>query len=192
MKIIELKEKLDELKLIENQNEEEKEFLLNKIKKYCNILTNGKFDKKYIDTEAIIEEEDKTEDYSRSLIFNNNNDSSIKRCDTFNNIEEKNLLTFNRDIRRNKTHINQNKNLENLISNNNTNNWNVKLNVNNNVNYQNHSYNENEKNDLNNIIKENKEENESTGRKNSKYNLYKKIPPLQINSINLNMDNNGN
>ncbi len=33
MKIIELKEKLDELELIENQNEEEKVFLLNKIKK---------------------------------------------------------------------------------------------------------------------------------------------------------------
>ena len=129
MKIIELKEKLDELKLIENQNEEEKEFLLNKIKKYCNILTNGKFDKKYIDTEDIIEEdkyEDITKSFSNSFI-NKTQENNISYDDgntpslIHKKNKEKNILQLNQNFNFNinvNINLNHNDDNDNILKNN--------------------------------------------------------------------------
>ena len=50
------------LKFIEEQDKNELDFLKKKLKKYNEILKYGKYDKKYIDTEQIIEE-DKYEEY---------------------------------------------------------------------------------------------------------------------------------
>jgi hypothetical protein len=129
MKIIELKEKLDELKLIENQNEEEKEFLLNKIKKYCNILENGKFDKKYIDTEDIIEEdkyEDITKSFSNSFI-NKTQENNISYDDgntpslIHKKNKEKNILQLNQNFNFNinvNINLNHNDDNDNILKNN--------------------------------------------------------------------------
>ena len=129
MKIIELKEKLDELELIENQNEEEKAFLLNKIKKYCNILTNGKFDKKYIDTEDIIEEdkyEDITKSFSNSFI-NKTQENNISYDDgntpspIHKKNKEKNILQLNQNFNFNinvNINLNHNDDNDNILKNN--------------------------------------------------------------------------
>ena len=129
MKIIELKEKLDELKLIENQNEEEKAFLLNKIKKYCNILANGKFDKKYIDTEDIIEEdkyEDITKSFSNSFI-NKTQENNISYDDgntpslIHKKNKEKNILQLNQNFNFNinvNINLNHNDDNDNILKNN--------------------------------------------------------------------------
>ena len=170
--------------MIEKEKKDNKdiETLNNQIKKFKDIFLFGKFDKKYIDTEAIIEEEDKTEDYSKSII--NNNDSLIKRADTFNNSysnkdNDKNLLTFNRIKRRNKSHKHKKNEIDNFIQSYHRNSWNVNINLNINLNHQSNGFVENE--DLNLFMKnEYEKEKESNERKNSNHNVYNKASPLQM------------
>ncbi len=175
-----LKKKLESLIEKEKKDNKDIETLNHRIKKFKDIFLFGKFDKKYIDTEAIIEEEDKTEDYSKSII--NNNDSLIKRADTFNNSysnkdNDKNLLTFNRITRRNKSHIHKKNEIDNFIQSYHRNSWNVNINLNININHQSNNI------ELNDLIKEEtNEEKQNNERKNSKYNLYKKKSPLKIQS----------
>ena len=170
-----LNKQLESLIKREKQDNKEIEDLNNKITKFKNILFYGKFDKKYINTEEIIEEEDKTEDYSKSIIFHN--DSSIKKTNTNNNEDDNNLLSFNRFIRKNKTHICRNNYLDNLTPDDNINSWNVNINLNININHQSNNI---ELNDL--IQEETNKEKKNSERKNSKYNLYKKKSPLKIQS----------
>ena len=175
VKMLILKKQLESLIKKEKQDNKEIEDLNNKIKKFKDILFYGKFDKKYINTEEIIEEEDKTEDYSKSIIFHN--DSSIKKTNTNNNEDDNNLLSFNRFIRKNKTHICRNNYLDNLTPDDNINSWNVNINLNININHQNNNI------ELNDLIKEetNKEK-QNSERNNSQYYLYKKKSPLKIQS----------
>jgi hypothetical protein len=177
-----LKKKLESLIEKEKKDNKDIETLNHRIKKFKDIFLFGKFDKKYIDTEAIIEEEDKTEDYSKSII--NNNDSLIKRADTFNNSysnkdNDKNLLTFNRITRRNKSHIHKKNEIDNFIQSYHRNSWNVNINLNINLNHQSNGFVENE--DLNLFMKnEYEKEKESNERKKSNNNVYNKTPPFQM------------
>ena len=182
VKLFILKKKLESLIEKEKKDNKDIETLNNRIKKFKDIFLFGKFDKKYIDTEAIIEEEDKTEDYSKSII--NNNDSLIQRADTFNNSysnkdNDKNLLTFNRIKRRNKSHKHKKNEIDNFIQSYYRNNWNVNINLNINLNHQSHGFDENE--DLNLFMKnEYEKEKERNERKKSNNNVYNKTPPLQM------------
>jgi hypothetical protein len=177
VKMLILKKQLESLIKKEKQDNKEIEDLNTKIKKFKDILFYGKFDKKYINTEEIIEEEDKTEDYSKSIIFHN--DSSIKKTNTNNNEDDNNLLSFNRFIRKNKTHICRNNYLDNLTPDDNINSWNVNINLNINLNHQSHGFDENE--DLNLFMKnEYEKEKESNERKKSNHNVYNKASPLQM------------
>ena len=200
--IKESKYKISEFKQADFKREEDKdikeiETLNIKIKKFKNIFIYGKYDKKYIDTEAVIEE-DKNE-YSKSISIKDI--KQIKNSDNFNNQnneEDFSQIPYNRNIKRNKTHLESYNYLENFNKNNNS----KGLDFNINLNYRSHSILENDNesinNESNNISSNNfnsidddineNEENISSERNNkrSKYNLYKKFP--QINPVNLKID----
>ena len=200
VKLVLLKKKLEDLTIKEIKDLKEIETLNIKIKKFKNIFIYGKYDKKYIDTEAVIEE-DKNE-YSKSISIKDI--KQIKNSDNFNNQnneEDFSQIPYNRNIKRNKTHLESYNYLENFNKNNNS----KGLDFNINLNYRSHSILENDNesinnesnnissnnfnsiDDDNNEINEN-EENISSERNNkrSKYNLYKKFP--QINPVNLKID----
>ena len=201
VKLVLLKKKLEDLTIKEIKDSKEIENLRIKINKFKNIFIYGKYDKKYIDTEAVIEE-DKNE-YSKSISIKDI--KQIKKSDSLNNRNFDNEISpvsMNRNPKRNKTHLESYNYLEDFHKNNN----NKGLDFNINLNYKSHNFSENQNesinnesnnisnnfnsiDDDNNDINEN-EDNFSSERKNkqSKYNLYKKIPPLQINSVDLKID----
>ena len=165
-KVNELKIKLNELELIEREDKNELEIMSDKIKQFNNIFLNGKFYKKYIDTEQIIEE-DKNEENSKSFINylktqeeNNNTNGNIENNNLFSNI-----ITPKKKYSQNNNPINLKPNL----------NFNMNINVNINLN--------------SNEMKNEKEYKNYDSSKSPKIkNLFKNIPHLDIGVINLKME----
>ena len=179
IKLSELKEKFDNLKFIEEQDKNELDFLKKKLKKYNEILKYGKYDKKYIDTEQIIEE-DKYEEYSKSNCnvtnsinrYYNKTQDEINSYENNEDTEKNNIFSYSLSNRRNK--FNKNSKVINLKHNFNVNmNINVNLNVNNNNKDKDFNINlmDNIKSSKNEKIKE----------------IFKNIPNFDFNVVNLNM-----
>ena len=87
MKILNLRKKLEEMIIQEEQDLRDKEILNEKFNKYKEMYINGKYDNKYINISEIIEE-DKNEDITKS--FNNFTNSFIT-----NNTKKEDLTSFN-------------------------------------------------------------------------------------------------
>ncbi len=179
IKLSELKEKFDNLKFIEEQDKNELDFLNKKLKKYNEIFKFGKYDKKYIDTEQIIEE-DKYEEYSKSNCnvtnsinrYYNKTQDEINSYENNEDTEKNNIFSYSLSNRRNK--FNKNSKVINLKHNFNVNmNINVNLNVNNNNKDKDFNINlmDNIKSSKNEKIKE----------------IFKNIPNFDFNVVNLNM-----
>ena len=179
IKLSELKEKFGNLKFIEEQDKNELDFLKKKLKKYNEILKYGKYDKKYIDTEQIIEE-DKYEEYSKSNCnvtnsinrYYNKTQDEINSYDNNDDTEKNNFFSYSLSNRRNQ--FNKNNKVINLKQN-----FNVNMNINVNLNLNNN----NKDNDFNiNLIDNIK------SAKNGKINeIFKNIPNFDFNVVNLNM-----
>ena len=179
IKLSELKEKFAHLKYIEEQDKNELDFLNKKLKKYNEIFKYGKYDKKYIDTEQIIEE-DKYEEYSKSNCnatnsinrYNNKTQDEIISYENNEDSDKNNFFSYSLSNRRNQ--FNQNCKVINLKHN-----FNVNMNINVNLNLNNN----NKDNDFNiNLIDNIK------SAKNGKINeIFKNIPNFDFNVLNLNM-----
>ena len=179
MKILNLRKELEEMIFQEEQDKKEIEIIKEKLEKYKDIYSNGKYDKKYINESKIIEE-DKNEDITKSLNnFTNSFVTNTKKEDLmsfdsnerdFYKINKGNLMILDNFILKKNNlenkEINDDKN-----SDSNTKNLNVNMNINLNINV---NHNENK------IIKNNYIED------NKKKNNYKNIPKIDIPSVKFN------
>ena len=179
MKILNLRKKLEEMIIQEEQDLRDIEILNEKFNKYKEIYINKKYDNKYINISEIIEE-DKNEDINKSLNnFNNSFVTNTKKEDLmsfdsnerdFYKINKENLIIFDNFILKKNNlenkEINDDKNNDS-----NTKNLNVNMNINLNINL---NHNENK------IIKNNYIED------NKKKNNYKNIPKIDIPSVKFN------
>ena len=135
MKILNLRKKLEEMIIQEEQDLSHIEILNEKFNKYKEMYINGKYDNKYINISEIIEE-DKNEDITKS--FNNFTNSFIT-----NNTKKEDLTSFNsndKDIcKKNKgnlmilDHFIMKRNLDEKKSDSNIKNVNLNINLNINV-----------------------------------------------------------
>ena len=131
IKLFELRQKLDELKFIEQQDQTELNFLSKSIKKYNDIFYNEKYDKKYIDTEQVIEEEEHSKSCNRTNSLNriyNKTQENINHYDFDKNI-------FNSSLSNRKRKLDNNYGIINLKQN-------FNLNINFNFNLTNNNYKE--------------------------------------------------
>ena len=179
IKLSELKEKFSHLKYIEEQDKNELDFLNKKLKKYNEIFKYGKYDKKYIDTEQIIEE-DKYEEYSKSNCnatnsinrYNNKTQDEIISYENNEDSDKNNFFSYSLSNRRNQ--FNQNCKVINLKHN-----FNVNMNINVNLNLNNNNKDKDFNINLMDNIKQSKNEKIKE--------IFKNIPNFDFNVVNLNM-----